>query len=302
MTRRFYVVISAALILVFFSAALAADVIVFKNGKIVEGTIVEETDDLVAVELESGGKGAYSKDDIRTINGKRIGVARGRVVEVTGVVEALAQGETEWKPVEEGMELDEGYSIRSGPDSKVIAVFAETVIMAIEQNSEIDLDKLEKSRKVGIDIQINLGQGQIWNDVGKLRSKRSKFNVETPQAVTGVRGTVFTVVAAPDAITRVAVVQGNVDVTGRGVVMTPTRVAENNMTEVAANMAPTPPTEISGEFLAQWKEYKSKFSRIRLQMSLGWLGDLPMPILLVAAGVAILIVGFVLSRLFKRRK
>ncbi len=84
--------------------------------------------------------------------------------------------------------------------------------------------------------------------------------------------------------------------------MTPTRVGENNMTEVAANMVPTPPTEISDEFLAQWKEYKSKFRRIRLQMSLGPLGDLPMPILLVAAGVAILIVGFVLSRLFKRRK
>ncbi len=301
MWKRILFVSFAVFALVVFSATLSADVIVLKSGRTIEGDIVEETEDLVAVQLDTGGTGFFSKDDIQSINKTKLGVARGQIMEVTGTVEVLVKGETEWKPAEKGTPLDEGYTIRSGPDSKAVAVFADKAIMAIEQDSKVNLERLQKSRRVGINIKVNLDQGQIWNDVGKLTSKRSKFYVETTQAVTGVRGTVFTVQVFPDATTRVGVVKGTVDVRTRGMAMSPTKVGENSMTEVAVDKAPTAPTTISEEYTAQWNQYKAQFQRIRLQMAAGGLGDLPTPVLLAVVGVAIVIIVFILSRVLKRR-
>ncbi len=302
MSKKSLYVAIAALIIVICSATLWADVIVLKSGRVIEGEIVEKTEQLVAIELETGGTGFYSMEDIKSINEERQDIARGHFVEVTGDVEVLPRGETEWQPAEKGMSLNEGYSIRSGPDSKAVAVFADQVIMAVEQESEVDLEKLQKSRKTGMNIKVDLGQGQIWNDVGKLKSKRSKFYVETPQAVTGVRGTVFTVQVSPDEKTKVGVVKGNVDVRTRGMMITPTKVGENSMTEVVASEPPAQPTAISGDYLAQWDAYKTKFQRIRLEMAAGGLLDLPTPVLIgIAAAIAMIII-FLLSRVVRRRK
>lgn len=300
MLKRIYSISLAAFVLLFFSATLAADVIVLKSGKVIEGDIIEETDELVAIELDAG-TGFFSKEDIKSINKTRLDVARGRIVETTGTVEVLPKGETEWKPAEKGMALNEGYSIRSGPDSKAVAIFANQAIMAVEQESEVDLEKLQQSRKSGINIQVSLNDGQIWNDVGRLKSKRSKFYVETPQAVTGVRGTVFTVQVAPDETTKVAVVKGNVDVRTRGMMISPTNVGANTMTEVAENEAPTKPDAISEDFLAQWNEYKGTFRALRIGMIGGSLGLSPMQTMAAGAALAILILVVIVVLLIRRR-
>jgi hypothetical protein len=183
-----------------------------------------------------------------------------------------------------------------------VAIFAEKVIMAIEQDSEVGLEKLQKSRRKGMNIKIDLNAGQIWSDVGKLKSKRSKFYVETPQAVTGVRGTVFTVQVSPDDKTLVGVIKGNVDVRTRGMMVMPTAVGENSMTEVAASEAPTQPTALSEDYVAQWDKYKTRFQRIRLQMAAQGIGDLPTPVIIaIVAAIGIFII-FLMSRVLRRRK
>jgi hypothetical protein len=299
--KRILRALFAALIVGLASTTLWADTIVLKSGKIIEGVIVEKTEELVAIELDTGGIGFFSREDVQSINEERQDVARGRIVEVTGDVEVLARGETEWKPAEKGMSLDEGYSIRSGPDSNAVAIFAEKMIMAVESNTEIDLEKLQKSRRHGINFKMDLNKGQMWSDVGKLKTKRSKFFVQTPQAVTGVRGTVFTVEVSPDNKTKVGVVKGSVDVRTRGMARTPIAVGENTMTEIAEGVAPAQPTEISVEYIAQWDGYKSKFQMIRLEMAAGGLGELPMPVMIALAALAFIIVIFILSRVFRRR-
>ncbi|NQU07781.1 MAG: FecR domain-containing protein [Candidatus Abyssubacteria bacterium] len=303
MIKRTHLVLFAALIIALMSATLAADVIVLKTGSVIEGEIVEETEELVAIELDTGGTGFFSKEDIKSINKTRLDIAQGRIVEMTGAVEVFPKDGTEWKAAEEGMSLGEGDTIRSGPDSKAVAVFAGTLIMAVEQETEVDLEKLQQSPKKGMNIRLKLNNGQIWNDIGRLRSKRSKFYVETPQAVTGVRGTVFTVQVAPDNTTKVAVVKGNVDVRTRGMMVTPVRLRENNMTEVAENQPPAEPTAISEEYLEQWNQYKSKFQRLRISMTAGGLKDYPTSTKFIALAVAVIVIILVLNRfVFRRRR
>jgi hypothetical protein len=300
MKRKILAVLLSGFILFAIAKTLAADTIVLKSGKIIEGEIVEETDLLVAVEMESG-TGFFSKEDIQSINKERLDIAKGQIVEATGTVEVLPKGETAWKPAQKGTPVDEGDSIRSGPNSKAVAVFANQVIMAVEQQSSVNMEKLQQSPKKGINIKANLGGGQIWNDVGTLKTKQSKFFVETSQAVTGVRGTVFTVQVAADATTKVAVVDGTVDVRARGLMMSPTKVKENSMTEVAANRAPSAPSAISQDFVAQWNQYKMKFRIMRLGMIGGRLGLSPTQTLYAGAALAVLIVVVVVVLLVRRR-
>ncbi|MBI5116753.1 FecR domain-containing protein [Candidatus Poribacteria bacterium] len=300
MKRKILTILLSGIILFAIATTLPADTIVLKSGKVIEGEIVEETDLLVAVEMESG-TGFFSKEDIQSINKERLDIAKGKIVEATGTVEVLPKGETVWKPAPKGTPVDEGDSIRSGPNSKAVAVFANQVIMAVEQQSSVNMEKLQQSPKKGINIKANLGGGQIWNDVGTLKTKQSKFFVETSQAVTGVRGTVFTVQVAADATTKVAVVDGTVDVRTRGLMMSPTKVKENSMTEVAANRAPSAPSAISQDFVAQWNQYKMKFRIMRLGMLGGRLGLSPTQTLYAGAALAVLIVVVVVVLLVRRR-
>jgi ferric-dicitrate binding protein FerR (iron transport regulator) len=301
MFARRHLSLAIVLILLFFPVALAADIIVLKSGVTIEGEIVEETDELVAIETERG-TGFYSKEDIKAINKTRLDIASGRVVETEGAVEILPSGEAEWIPAEKGTPLNEGDSIRSGADSKAIAIFANKVIMAVEQNSEVDLEKLQQSRKKGINIKVDLNNGQLWNDVGKLRSKRAQFYVETPQAVTGVRGTVFTVLVAPDARTKVAVVKGSVGVRTRGMMITPLKLSENNMTEVAEDAPPAQPSAISEDLLSQWKQYEKSFRLLRLRMMGGFLQNYSTRTIFIAVAIGVIVIIFVLDRLLRRRR
>jgi hypothetical protein len=299
--KKAAIALTALLVVAFISAVVRADTIELKSGKIIEGDIVEETDLLVAIEMD-GKTGFFSKEDIKSINKTRLDLAQGKIVEASGTVEVLPKGETEWKTAEKGTSLNEGDQIRSGPDSKAVATFANQLIVAVEKDSTVGLEKLQQSRKKGMDVKIKLDQGQVWNDVGSLRNKNSKFYIDTPQAVTGVRGTVFTVRVTPDAKTNVAVVKGTVDVRTRGMMMSPVKVAENTMTDVVENTPPAAAVAISEELLGQWKVYQSSFRLLRIGMLGGIIGLSPMQSLLAAIGVLVILLALISFLFLRRRK
>ena len=85
MKRGICLTLMAVFALLSFSIVSTADVITLKNGTVVEGEIVEETDELFAIETEKG-TGFYSKENIKSVNKTRLDVASGRIAEVTGTV------------------------------------------------------------------------------------------------------------------------------------------------------------------------------------------------------------------------
>jgi len=67
-------------------------------------------------------------------------------------------------------------------------------------------------------VEVDLPQGKLWSEVGRLKTKDSSFIIETPAAVTGVRGTVFRVEAeATTSTTSVSVINGEVGITSKGI-------------------------------------------------------------------------------------
>lgn len=250
------------IILFCFCATLRADVVELKSGKIVEGEITQETDQFIAIET-SKGTSFFKVDEVKSVSKTPPEATTGKVVEVTGAVEVLPKGTEQWAPAQKDMVLNEGDKVRTGADSKAIAVFGDQAIVAMEPQSSIGLDKLQQTPKKGLSMKVNLEGGQLWNDVGKLKTKDSTFHVTTPAAVTGVRGTAFTVEATPDEKTTVAVVEGGVNVRNRELMEKPTRVKKDYMTEVSLHKPPTKPVAISAAFVAQWAVLAVKFAVIK---------------------------------------
>jgi hypothetical protein len=93
--------------------------------------------------------------------------------------------------------------------------------------------------------------------------------VTTPQAVTGVRGTIFTVEAGAGAKSTVAVIDGEVGVRTLETTKSPVKVDANQMTEAAANKSPADPKPISEKYLSQWALYAVKFAAIRGAIGVG---------------------------------
>lgn len=301
MARRFFLFTVAAFIFLSYSVSVTADIFVLDTGGIVEGEIIDENDETYVLDTERGRMN-LSKDKVKSRSPSSLDPAHGSLIEVEGTIEVLRKGETEWTAAEKDLHLNEGDKIRSGPDSKALVLLANTNIVAVEPDTELDLTTLQKSRRAGTLIRTNMSRGQLWNSVKGLRKRPSRFYVQTPTAVTGVRGTVFTVEILPeDSTTKVAVVEGSVEVQTRGMLETSTRVRANKMTAVGKDVAPTKPENISEDYVAQWNQYKNKFRVIQIGMLGGRFGLTRQQTLLAGAGIIFLAVVIVVVLIIRRR-
>lgn len=120
-----------------------------------------------------------------------------RIVTITkleGSVLIQAKGKAIALPARTGMELKAGDRIITGKDGKVEISFDDGSITRVAPNSRIDFEKLSQDETQGTTTTvINTNWGKIWNKVQHLINKNSRFEVNTPSAVAGVRGTEYAV-------------------------------------------------------------------------------------------------------------
>jgi len=112
-----------------------------------------------------------------------------------------------------GMALKNGDIIKTGKKSWITIAFENSSLTRIAQNSKVRVSKVEydiKKKKLKSRLKIP-GLGKIISVIKKLkREEPPKFDIETPTAVIGVRGTEF-MVDVPDEDTSVfAVFEGKV--------------------------------------------------------------------------------------------
>jgi len=185
------------------------------KGKKIPGRIVEEGDEQFKIEtvLPSGGKIIFNvnKDKVDpygTVPGK------GRIEDIKGKVEIKKAGRDFFTKAMKSMPVYPGDEIRTGPNSKVVVTLETTAVNGIGPESQFVLENFEKNPETKmVDIKVGLPGGKLWSEVGRLKTKDSRFQVETPTAVTGVRGTVFHVEVEKDtAETSVSVLSGRVGV------------------------------------------------------------------------------------------
>lgn len=115
------------------------------------------------------------------------------VLYVSGTAEVCFRNETDYTKAEEGMYLESGDKIRTGHNSKMGLGFDENENNILEVDSDSSAILILKGNE-----KMELLEGRVFVTIDELPAGAS-FEIRTPAAVTGVRGTDWVITASADA-------------------------------------------------------------------------------------------------------
>jgi len=126
-------------------------------------------------------------------------------------------GSGNWVSAREGLTLAKGDKIKTDAGGKAVITFFDGSVIELNDNTAVSLDELTaKSASSPKTIKIGQTIGETTSTVVKLVDPASKYEINTPSAVAGVRGTIMQVAVAANGSTSVANVEGSVSVTAQG--------------------------------------------------------------------------------------
>ena len=167
---------------------------------------------------------------VYAMNLEALNVRAAKIESSKGKVEVKRAGAKEWVPATQGMKLNEGDVVKTG------------------SGSTLTIQKLDRSLR-GKNTGMDVGVGKSWNKVKKLDVSRDKFNVGTPTAVAGVRGTYFSTEVEQTTDSTFDVFEGEVSVSQRSDPLAAVDVRQNHRTEVKRGDKPSAPSQIPADDL-----------------------------------------------------
>lgn len=163
----------------------------------------------------------------------------GTVAAVQGTFEVQHTGT--WQAAHSGLPVFVGDRLRTGADGRGKVVFQDDSVLAVAPNTEIRLDAQVFDPGAGkFNSLLHLVGGKIRAWVSEYyREPHARYEVETPTAVAGVRGTEFVAAYDPSTeVTDVAGIADKVEVTGKVAVMgAPVQVGPHFYTRVQKGSA-----------------------------------------------------------------
>lgn len=134
----------------------------------------------------------------------------GKVVLAHGDV-VIRSNDTSTKAVP-GVLVRQGDQVRTGRDGGVRLLLGGSAVVDLGANTSMVVTRAGTSSS---ETKLKVWSGRLWARVSSLFGNDAKFEVESPNAVAGVRGTEFIFDVAPDGSTDITVLGGAVAVTAR---------------------------------------------------------------------------------------
>jgi len=135
------------------------------------------------------------------------------VEDVRGMVWVRSHGEGEFVPLADRARVGTGDVLKTGDKGRVDLRWVDDTRMRIGPNAQVTVLKSHYNSATKGDTQIfKLDLGRVWIRILKVLSQKSKFEIVTPSATAGVRGTIFSVAVGQDGKTLVSVKEGKVAV------------------------------------------------------------------------------------------
>ena len=171
----------------------------------------------------------------------------GTVAALQGRAESQATGQTAWRQLALRSDVFVGERVRTGDASRVKLLMRDDSVITLGARSELTIDE-QVVRQEGSTSRLGALVGAVRAVVtDRYGSRGASFEVKTPTAVAGVRGTGFVVLVDADGkrtrvvglydVTRVRSVT---DTRGRHEV----RIGPGQITEVVAGAQPTAPRDL----------------------------------------------------------
>ncbi|HXJ36887.1 MAG TPA: FecR family protein [Candidatus Eisenbacteria bacterium] len=144
--------------------------------------------------------------------GRTVGAAEqvGTAAEIEGRAEVQHAGEGEWAPLSKGDGVLLGDRLRTGTDGKLRIVMREDSELTLGPSSQIEVTEQVTGAATVSRFQLLVGALRAVV-TERYAAPRSRFEVETPTAIAGVRGTSF--IADYDATKEETLIVGVLDVT-----------------------------------------------------------------------------------------
>ncbi len=171
-----------------------------------------------------------------------------RIVYLKGKVEVQKVGSLSWSPAAVKMTLGSGDKVATEDGTELEIKLDDGSVLKMRDKGLLAIDRMEKQKKPLTTItSLQAVSGKILGCIRKLSSRESRFDITTPTAVAGIRGTVFAVFVEGDS-TELDVVQGQVAVAGQkgGEVL----VGEKQSTVVARGDSARSPVPLAAAKLA----------------------------------------------------
>lgn len=138
--------------------------------------------------------------------------AMGRVVMIEGAATVRPKSTDAWAPIEKGVTLNTGDTVKTGSDARLRILMANRSVVDLGANSEMRFKFISgppARRRVGLRAIL----GRLWARVARGAGE-DRFEIETDNAVAGVRGTSFFVEVGAQGDTTVTVSAGSVEMAG----------------------------------------------------------------------------------------
>jgi len=118
-----------------------------------------------------------------------------------------------WIELRKGVTIAEGKFIKTAKDGVVELTLPDNSILRLAPNTLFKLNQAFFPKKKPIDFFCRVFLGTIWAKVTKAFGHlRGTFNIQTPTAVAGVRGTAYNLKVASNKSTVISVYEGKVGV------------------------------------------------------------------------------------------
>ena len=168
--------------------------------------------------------------------------AVGRVASVEGEADVLRGGALPAVPLKAGDSVSVGDVVRTKSDARVEIVFEDGTVLRVAPRSRIDISEYEPGSRGTIRLPRGKIQAVVNKDLAKKAGLKepNRFEVHTPNAVAGVRGTDFFVYHSRN-VTGVLVREGTVYTFNPEVPKVVVNVPAGTITTVSPKSAPQPP-------------------------------------------------------------
>lgn len=167
------------------------------------------------------------------------------IAEITGTV-TLETGslKQQGRPAKVGDRLkapDEGISTGSNSSAK-LAVDSGIGTIDVSENTNLQVKRLSTLRNGAKTTDLAMNRGRNRVRVRSFKNPQSRFSIQTPTGIAGVRGTDFTVVVLPTSETRVYTAAGDVEVAAQNQTQ---RVTGGYYSFIAPGKPPTQPNLVA---------------------------------------------------------
>jgi LysM repeat protein len=147
------------------------------------------------------------------VESKRMAAAASRAVAtlVEGEVQIMAGGDNTWRSLSPNATLKRGDRVRVLDNGRLELVLDNRSVLRLASHSTLELKEVDRKPEKET-YRFALSLGKMWTRVTQLLGFGSKYQVDTPTAITAVQGTVYDLQVDSDQHTRVRVHSGNVQV------------------------------------------------------------------------------------------